>query len=114
MRWQGASEVLTARARELVMSTRFIHVAGVQDVPPGRVLLVAHGRERVVLVNADGEIRALATACSHVGASLAKGRVVDGELECPLHQSRFDVRTGRPANPPATDAVRVYTVKIEG
>jgi 3-phenylpropionate/trans-cinnamate dioxygenase ferredoxin subunit len=77
-------------------------------------LLVAHGRDRVALVNADGTIHALATACSHAGASLAKGRVVDGTLECPLHQSRFDVRTGRPLNPPATDPVRTYPVKIEG
>jgi 3-phenylpropionate/trans-cinnamate dioxygenase ferredoxin subunit len=96
------------------MSTRFVHVARVEDVPPGRVLVVSHGRERVALVNAGGEIHALATACSHAGASLAKGRVVDGTLECPLHQSRFDVRTGRHANPPATDPVRVYTVEVDG
>ena len=46
--------------------------------------------------------------------SLAEGEVDGCTLECWLHGSRFDLRTGRPLTPPATTPVRVHSVKIEG
>lgn len=91
----------------------FVPVARVQDVPPGSVIIATAGRDRVALANVDGEVFAIDTACSHVGASLAKGKLEGHLLECPLHCSQFDVRSGRPRNPPAIDAVRTYPVRIE-
>ena len=35
-------------------------------------------------------------------------------MECWLHGSCFDVRTGEPTGPPATVPVPTYPVKIEG
>ncbi|MFN0070816.1 MAG: non-heme iron oxygenase ferredoxin subunit [Chloroflexota bacterium] len=89
-------------------------VARAQDLPPGAVLIATHGRERVALANVDGRIFGLDSACTHAGASLAKGRLEGFLLECPLHCSQFDVRTGRPRNPPAIDPVRRYEVRVEG
>jgi nitrite reductase/ring-hydroxylating ferredoxin subunit len=77
-------------------------------------MIAAHGRDRVALANMDGHIFGLASACSHAGASLAKGRLDGFLLECPLHCSRFDVRSGRPANPPAIDPVRTYEIRLDG
>ncbi len=48
--------------------------------------------ERLVLWrDAEGLPRLMLEACPHRGASLAGGRIVDGELQCPWHGFRFDV-----------------------
>lgn len=92
----------------------FVTVARVEDIPEGSVRLVARGRARIVLARVAGTLYALDAACSHIGASLAKGRLQGDLLECPLHGSRFDLRTGSPQNPPAFDRVRTYDVRVEG
>src|SRR5262245_56550883 len=96
------------------MDKQFVEVARLRDLPPGAVMIAVHGRDRVALANVAGQIFGLASACSHAGASLAKGRLEGFLLECPLHCSRFDVRSGRPYNPPAIDPVRTYEVRVEG
>ena len=51
--------------------------------------------------------------CSHADVSLSEGEVDGCTLECWLHGSRFDLRTGEPTGLPATEPVAVYPVKID-
>ena len=51
---------------------------------------------------------------THGHARLCDGFLEGHEIECPLHQGKFDVRDGRPTCDPVTDAVRRDPVKIEG
>jgi naphthalene 1,2-dioxygenase system ferredoxin subunit len=44
---------------------------------------------------------------------LCEGFLEGHEIECPLHQGRFDVRNGAPMCAPVTEAIRSYPVKIE-
>jgi 3-phenylpropionate/trans-cinnamate dioxygenase ferredoxin subunit len=62
----------------------------------------------------DGDIHALNDRCTHADVSLSEGEVDGCTLECWLHGSRFDVRTGLPSGPPAIVPVAVYPVKIDG
>ena len=52
--------------------------------------------------------------CTHAVGLLADGWVEDGEIECPLHQARFDIRTGKAMCAPATEDLRTYPVRVEG
>ena len=52
--------------------------------------------------------------CTHELALLADGFVVGETIECPLHQGRFDVRTGKALSPPVSEALRTHPVRIEG
>ena len=61
----------------------------------------------------DGEILAIDDTCSHQDASLADGWLEGCEIECPLHSSRFDLRTGQVDAPPARLPVRTHQVVIE-
>ena len=70
--------------------------------------------EDVVIVRVDGEVYALRDECSHAAIALSEGEVEDCEIECFLHGSRFDLRTGKPVNPPATVAVPAYPVTVTG
>ncbi|MBS4753931.1 non-heme iron oxygenase ferredoxin subunit [Nocardioides sp. zg-ZUI104] len=63
---------------------------------------------------ADGgaEVFALQDLCSHAAVPLSEGDVVDGTVECWLHGSCFDLRTGKPANFPATEPVATFPVEL--
>jgi MocE subfamily Rieske [2Fe-2S] domain protein len=51
--------------------------------------------------------------CTHGAASLADGMVEDGQIECPYHAGRFDIRTGQPTLHPCIVALRTYAVAVE-
>ncbi|GAB2775167.1 non-heme iron oxygenase ferredoxin subunit [Streptomyces chlorus] len=68
----------------------------------------------VSLVHTEGEVFAINDICSHANVSLSEGEVDDCHIECWLHGSRFDLRSGKPDSLPATRPVPVYPVKIEG
>lgn len=88
-----------------------VEVAKVHDIPPGEMLRVhAHGAW-IVIVNLDGQYYALADTCTHEDASLFKGIFKDGCIRCPLHGSRFDVRTGKPLEEPAEEPLKIYPVR---
>ena len=60
------------------------------------------------------EVHALRDECSHASLSLSEGEVTRKGIECWLHGSCFDLRTGQPSSPPATEPVDVYAVRIDG
>ncbi|MFJ9950606.1 bifunctional 3-phenylpropionate/cinnamic acid dioxygenase ferredoxin subunit [Kitasatospora sp. NPDC091207] len=68
----------------------------------------------VSVVRTDEGVFAINDTCSHANVSLAEGEVEDCMIECWLHGSSFDLRTGKPSGLPATKPVAVYPVKIEG
>ena len=82
----------------------------VDDKP---IPVVVDGVE-VAMVKAEGQVYAIRDECSHAAIALSEGEVDGTTLECWLHGSRFDLRTGRPTGLPATEPVPVYPVTIDG
>jgi 3-phenylpropionate/trans-cinnamate dioxygenase ferredoxin subunit len=68
----------------------------------------------VCLARSEGQFFAVADRCSHADVALSEGEVEDGKVECWLHGSQFDLRTGEPLGLPAVVAVATYAVKTEG
>ena len=68
----------------------------------------------VVLVRQGEQVYALADVCSHAEIALSEGEVTGKGLECWLHGSCFDLRTGEPSSPPASEPVDTYAVRIDG
>ena len=96
------------------MSNEYIQVASVQDIKPGKLGCAEVDGHRILLANIDGEFFATDDMCTHEDASLSTGALRDDCVSCPLHGSRFNVRTGEPREEPATVALRTYPVRIEG
>jgi 3-phenylpropionate/trans-cinnamate dioxygenase ferredoxin subunit len=96
------------------MSEVFTRVCALSDVPDDEALAVELGGEPVAIVRARGEVFAIRDVCSHAEVPLSEGEVDGCTIECWLHGSRFDLRTGKPTGMPATEPVPVYPVKIEG
>lgn len=88
-------------------------VASAADVPEDGTLLVDYGSDPVCLYNLSGNIYATHDICTHGQASLADGFVVDGKIECPLHQGTFDIKTGKAVDAPCRVDVKTYEVKVE-
>ena len=98
------------------MSTeaQFVRVCGVDEIPDPGTLAVDLNGIPVVIVKSDGEIFALDEFCTHEEVSLADGEVYDHTLECWLHGSCFDLRSGKPTGPPASKPLATYQVRIDG
>jgi 3-phenylpropionate/trans-cinnamate dioxygenase ferredoxin component len=92
---------------------KFVRACAVADVPAEGALGVEVEGTPVAVVRAEGELYALHDVCSHAEVTLSEGEVYDHTIECWLHGSCFDVRTGAPTGPPATVPVPVYPVKTE-
>ena len=92
----------------------YVKAAALADVPDGGVLAVELDGTEVALVRDGDEVYAVRDECSHASIPLSEGEVDGCEIECWLHGSRFDVRTGTPLNLPATEAVPTYSTQIEG
>jgi len=92
-----------------------VRVAALEELPPGAKLVVVIQGVSILIVNAEGQLYALAETCSHAKAALSAGEFDPDELtvECPLHGSCFDVRTGKPRNLPAFTPVATYPVSVE-
>jgi 3-phenylpropionate/trans-cinnamate dioxygenase ferredoxin component len=88
-----------------------VTVCPLATVPPGEVA-VLDGPTRVAVFNVDGELYAVQDRCTHQEAWLSDGFVDGCAVECPLHASLFDLRTGQPSGPPAVRAVRTYAVSV--
>ena len=86
-------------------------VCAVGELPPGEVVRLDLPVP-VAVFNVDGELYAIDDTCTHQDASLADGWLEGCLVECPLHASCFDLRTGEVDQPPAKRPVRTHRVEV--
>lgn len=79
----------------------------------GAVRVVLDGVPVAVVRDADGDVHAIGDTCTHAEVSLSEGEVEDCQIECWLHGSMFDLRTGLPTSLPAIRPVPVYPVTLD-
>jgi nitrite reductase/ring-hydroxylating ferredoxin subunit len=91
----------------------FVKVAKVDDIPTGEALAVEAGGQTLALVRVGEDVYCIHDICTHEHAHLSEGFCEGHEIECPLHGSIFDVRTGDVKSLPATEPVKTYAVKVE-
>ncbi len=72
-----------------------------------------HRRKEIAIYKLKDGIYATDNSCSHEYSPLCEGIVMDGNVYCPKHGSRFDIKTGAVLDPPAIRPVKVYKVKVE-
>ena len=72
-----------------------------------------HRRKEIAIFKLDDGVYATDNSCSHEYSPLVEGMVVEGDVYCPKHGSRFDIRTGAVKDFPATRPVKTYPTKVE-
>ena len=94
--------------------TGWVKAANRSSLGAGDVLGVLIGGKEIALYDLDGTLYATDDICTHAYAKLSDGWLDKGEIECPLHAGRFDVKTGKATAPPCTDDVKTYSVRLVG
>jgi 3-phenylpropionate/trans-cinnamate dioxygenase ferredoxin component len=94
-----------------------IRVAALDDIPEGEGVAVSRdltGTEDdiALLRDEDGSVWALNDTCTHETASLAEGWVENGHVECPLHSSKFCLKTGAVDGLPATKDTVAHRLEV--
>jgi 3-phenylpropionate/trans-cinnamate dioxygenase ferredoxin subunit len=90
-----------------------IPACSLADLPQGESIRLECEPPVAVFHTDDGELYAIDDTCTHQDASLADGWLEGCEVECPLHASKFDLRTGKVDAPPARLPVRTHQVLVE-
>lgn len=94
------------------MSENWTDAAAVDDVPEGDVIGVKVAGRDIALYEVEGAIYATDNVCTHGQARMSDGFLEGREIECPLHQGKFDVCTGQALCAPLTENIRTYPVRI--
>ena len=92
----------------------FVRACALDEVPTDEALGVTIGDLDVAVARNGDEVFALQDLCSHAAVSLSEGEVEDCTVECWLHGSRFDLRTGKPTGLPATEPVATFPLEVRG
>ncbi|MFZ6758831.1 non-heme iron oxygenase ferredoxin subunit [Undibacterium sp. Ji50W] len=95
------------------MSQNWIEAIAADDVPQDDVVGVAVEGRDLAIYSFNGNVYATDNICTHGHARLCDGFLEGHEIECPLHQGKFDIRNGKAMCSPLTQDLRTYPVKIE-
>ena len=88
-------------------------VASTDDIEEEDVLGVNVEGTAVAVYNVKGAFYATENVCTHAFAFLSEGIVIDDIIECPVHQGRFHIPTGKPKGAPVSVALDTYATKVE-
>ena len=98
-------------------SLQWHRVAGVDDLPEGRVKTVTAGVHSMALTHVNGDYAAMDNHCPHQGGPLGEGSIEVGKdgqcwLRCPWHGWDFDPLTGRPPGGHEDSGQTMYPVEV--
>jgi naphthalene 1,2-dioxygenase ferredoxin component len=95
------------------MTTQWTDAASFDDVFEDNVVAISVAGKEIALYGIDGGVYATDNLCTHGAARLSDGFLEGREIECPLHQGRFDVCTGKAMCAPLTQNIRIYPTRVE-
>ena len=90
----------------------FQRACSLDEVPTDTALAVTLDGHDIAVARDGDEVFAVEDLCSHAAVALSEGEVADCQIECWLHGSMFDLRTGKPTNLPATEPVATFPIEI--
>ena len=93
--------------------TGFRRVASIDDIAPGKGIVVEVDGKQIAVFNIQGLFYAIDNTCPHRGGPLGEGSLRGTTVNCPWHGAQFDVTNGQVLGPPALTGVTSYTTKVE-
>ena len=95
------------------MTGTWERVAAADEIEEGEMIESLLGEREIALYKVEGRIYATGNICTHGAARLTEGYLEGCEIECPLHQGRFDIRSGKAVCAPASEDIKAYEVRID-
>ena len=95
------------------MDREYVDLAGVEEVSEGVVRIFLRDGRAIAVGRVDGEIYAVGAVCTHAEFLFESGSLEEGEIVCPAHGARFDMKSGNARRLPAVKALPTYPVRVE-
>lgn len=89
-----------------------VRVCPADELADGEIRSFDIEGETFILARRGDKIYALEDTCSHDGAELRDGDLVDGQIQCARHGGRFELETGQATQMPAVVGIESYDVEI--
>jgi 3-phenylpropionate/trans-cinnamate dioxygenase ferredoxin subunit len=97
------------------MSTGWVSACSIDEIDEEDVMRFDHRNLTLAIYrSADDKFFATDGLCTHEQVHLADGLVMGNIIECPMHNGRFDYRTGEAKGAPVCINLKTYPVKVEG
>ena len=96
------------------VNVSWLNVVRLSELSPDYPAACSVGRHRIAVYLVGDAVYATSNICTHQFALLSDGYQENGEIECPLHQGRFDVRSGKALCSPLTVDLATYEVDVRG
>jgi len=91
-----------------------IRVGNAKDIAAGQMRVFDVSGAKVNVTSLHGHLYAVDDTCTHMGCSLARGKLDGTTVTCPCHGSQFNVISGAVVRGPAQRPVRSRLVQVEG
>lgn len=105
-------ETLKVSAPGSTAGDKFVRVAKESELADGETLRVDLDGTVIVIARWEGSFFAFQEFCTHRFGPLSEGCMREGEIECPWHRSRFDMRTGKVVHGPAKENLKCFEVSV--
>jgi nitrite reductase/ring-hydroxylating ferredoxin subunit len=89
----------------------FHRVARSGQIPDGYVRRFYVGELECAVARLHGKVHATSNYCTHLDCLLSSGKLIDDGIRCSCHGSVFDLDSGEPIYPPATEPIQVYPAR---
>ena len=97
-------------ANRPAQTRQLVDLCAAEDVTAATPVRVVHDDMVYAVFRCEGGLYVTQDQCTHGPGSLSEGFVFGCEVECPFHQGRFDIRSGRPTGAPCTEGLQTWTV----
>jgi 3-phenylpropionate/trans-cinnamate dioxygenase ferredoxin subunit len=91
----------------------FQKLCGVDEPGENQIIEVEIKGKNILVTRINGEFYAVENRCTHENLALTGGQIYGGQIQCPHHGARFDIKTGKATQFPAVMDLKTYEVKID-
>ena len=95
------------------MPNNWVSVCARSALAAGEMTMEEVGDREIVLADVDGQVFAFDGICTHALGFLDQGELDGFEVLCPLHEGRFDIRTGAVVSGEPDEPIGIYPTRIE-
>ncbi len=95
------------------MADEFKRLCSENEIAEGTVKTYEIHGKAIAVARYDGVVYAVDDICTHDGGALGTGDIVNGQVQCPRHGARFDLKTGDATQMPAVIGIKTYRIKTE-
>ena len=95
------------------MNNNWIEVCALESIEDEEVMRFDHEGKTFAIYRLGDTVYATDGLCTHEHVHLGDGLVMNAVVECPKHNGRFDIRTGRALGAPVCKNLTTYPAAVE-